>query len=403
MKTRSLCTLSFLGFLLALFGVPWLTGQETRPSYKVTIKDGNVVVGEPTLPIDPTERIKVGHSGPNSFGLLVENRRICFNQNGSIWGSMKVDGNISNPFDGNNAGKMPTPLPPSPDGRKRIGTQSSWSHQGIEVTQIIEVVPGKPSVKKPQQANKRLMDTARMTYILHNKNQNKCKVAFKTSIDILIVNNDGALYASPTTAPGKILNGVALEGKEMPTYIWVLEQPNLNAPGFIATMTLKHNKGENPNKIVLSNLGVVSNFQQWDVPAQPAGDSACALFWAEKDMNPGEKRTLIWGYGGGISQISDGQIDIGLTGSFEPNKLFTITAHVEDASEGQVLALELPAGMERVEGKTMQAVGSSIELGSGLVQWKARVTKPGDYEIRIRSSTGRVQSKYVSIEAVNSK
>jgi hypothetical protein len=193
---------------------------------------------------------------------------------------------------------------------------------------------------------------------------------------------------------------VRLEGKSLPEWLWVLEQPNLQNPGMIATMTFKHAKGENPNKVVLSNLGVVANFQVWDVPPVQAGDSACALFWEEKELKPGQKRELVWGYGGGISTSheSEGLFKLGLTGSFEPGKLFTIAAQVEDPALDQTLVLELPAGIERVEGRPIQAVGTSPDFGSSMVLWKARVTRPGDYEIRVRSSTGTVQSKQVSIE-----
>jgi hypothetical protein len=43
-------------------------------------------------------------------------------------------------------------------------------------------------------------------------------------------------------------------------------------------------------------------------------------------------------------------------------------------------------------------VAASPEHGSSMVLWKARVLRPGDYEIRVRSSTGSVQSKHVKIE-----
>jgi hypothetical protein len=58
----------------------------------------------------------------------------------------------------------------------------------------------------------------------------------------------------------------------------------------------------------------------------------------------------------------------------------------------------LPAGLERVEGRELQSVAASPEHGSSMVLWKARVLRPGDYEIRVRSSTGSVQSKHVKIE-----
>lgn len=379
-------------------------GQENRGPFKVTIKDGRAVIGEATLPIDPTIRIQPQYSGQNSFGLSVEGKRITCSPQGSIWGSVMVDGAISDPFVEFNLGgriPLPKPLGPTASGKKRIGTESSWKHHDIHITQIIEVVPSKPSGKKTTPGQKRLLDTCRMTYILENKGKAAHRIAFKASIDILIVNNDGALYASPTTHPGQILNGIVLQGKALPDWLWVLEQPSLANPGFVATMTLKHSRGENPYKITLSNLGIVANFQIWDPPAAAAGDSACSLFWEEKELKPGQKRELVWGYGGGISTSpeAEGRVNVGLAGSFEPGKLFTIAAQVEDPLPDQVLSLQLPDGIERVEGRAIQPVAHSSESGMGMVLWKARVVRPGDYEIRVQSSNGSVHSKHVRIEA----
>jgi hypothetical protein len=388
--------------LLVMLGL--LSAQEVRQPVKVTIKDGKVVVGEATLPVDPTQRIVAQFSSYNGFGLTLDGKRITCSPQGSIWSSIMVDGNLSDPFNENLGLQrmlQPKPLPPTASGRKRIGMQTEWTHQGVHITQLTEIVPSKPSAN----AKKRSLDTARITYVLENKTKGSLKVAFKTGVDILINNNDGALYASPTTEPGKVLNGVKLEGKTLPEYIWVLEQPNYAAPGMVATMTFKHSKGENPNKVVLSNLSLVGNFQVWDVPAQPAGDSACALFWEEKELKPGQKRELVWGYGGGISTSpeNEGRVSIGLAGSFEPGKLFTIAAQVEDPVPDQVLAIDLPPGLERVEGREIEPVAAPGEAGSSMVLWKARVVRPGDYEIRVRSSSGTIQSKHVLIESVQPK
>src|SRR5947208_1929206 len=120
------------------------SAQESRGPVKVTIKDGGAVVGKATLPLDPIQRITPQYSGQNNFGLSVEGKRITCSPQGSIWGSLKVDGNISNPFDAM-AGRIAQPraLGPTVSGRKRIGTESSWTHQNIKVTQMIEVVPSK--------------------------------------------------------------------------------------------------------------------------------------------------------------------------------------------------------------------------------------------------------------------
>ena len=171
-------------------------------------------------------------------------------------------------------------------------------------------------------------------------------MAWRTSVDILINNNDGALFASPTTHPGQVLNGVELKGKTFPEFLQVIENPNLNAPGMVAVMTFKFgSKIDGPNRIVLTNLGQVGA-GQWDVVAQQAGDSACAIFWEPKRIRPGQKREMAWAYGGGIASNPEGEgkVALSLGGNLEPGKLFSLQAMVEDPTLGQTLRLELPAG-----------------------------------------------------------
>jgi hypothetical protein len=88
---------------------------------------------------------------------------------------------------------------------------------------------------------------------------------------------------------------------------------------------------------------------------------------------------------------------VGLGGSFEPGKLFTVTAHVLDPAPGQSLTLELPAGMERVEGKERQPVPINLDDANSMVLWKARVLSPGQFALRVHSSTGLTQTKLITI------
>ena len=112
---------------------------------------------------------------------------------------------------------------------------------------------------------------------------------------------------------------------------------------------------EGPSRLALTNLGA---FAMFEVMVGPAGDSALAMYWAPKKLRPGEKREMVWAYGGGIagSPENDGNVALGLSGSFEPGKTFTITAHINDPGAGQALRLELPEGMRRLEGKEIQQV-----------------------------------------------
>jgi len=396
-----------LSIPVAMAGAALLTSlgaSQDRTAYRVSIKDGPTAFEELTLPIDPTIRIQPAHANGPQFGLTVEGKRITCSPNGSIWHQVRIDGNATPPFFVNGNNMAPTPLPKTPNGKERHGFETKWTVNNIEIAMIVEVVPSKP-YGTMQPGQKRKMDTCRISYIAENKDSRARTVEFRANVDMLVNNNDGALYSSPTTDPGKVLNGVILKDDKLPEYVLSMERPDADNPGFCGCITLKFGKSQavdGPNKIILTNLGVIGQ-GDWECAAQPAGDSACAVYWGPKELQPKQKRTMVWAYGGGIasSPENEGRVTMDLKGSFEPNKLFTITAYVDDPSPSQSLALQLPAGVQCIEGRELQPVPPAASAGVSLVQWKARVIRPGDYDLRIRSSTGMTQSKLLSVQPVN--
>jgi hypothetical protein len=136
--------------------------------------------------------------------------------------------------------------------------------------------------------------------------------------------------------------------------------------------------------------------------AMPAGfDSALGIFWEPKEIKPGGKREFGYGYGQGIVPPPEGEgpYELKLGGSFEPGKLFTVTALVSDPAPGQALTLQLPAGVEAAEGRATQPVPQASEdQANGIVIWKARISQPGTYPLQVRSSNGTTQTKLVTVE-----
>jgi hypothetical protein len=398
---QTVMSVGFAGLMLALLGTGGEAQTPTNP-LKVTISDGKQVAGDLILPLDPKPRAQVKHVGGFAFGLTVDNKRITFDEQQSVWCNLRVDGQefpLGFGAPGMGGQQPPRPLPPGPAGKKRSGYEVVWNNNAVRVTQTVELVPGRPTLKGVASDMRRL-DTYRISYVVENiaKDGRARKIEMKSAIDTLIVQNDGALFAAPTTHPGKILNGTVLRGKQVPDYVQVLERPDLNNPGFVATLTFKHNKGDNPNVFVMTNTASI--FNGWEPPAQQAGDSACCILWDAKEVKPGEKRVMVWAYGGGFATDpeNDGKVSLALGGSFEPNKLFTITALVEDPGPSQALTLELPPGMERVEGREVQPVPPAGEASISMVLWKARVLRTGDFDIRVRSSNGVTHVKRVSIQ-----
>ena len=383
-----------------LLAVALSTGHAQGPNGRVRVKvaDAEPQLTEAILPVDPRPRITYGVGPTMSWGLAYNGQRITYSPAGGHDIKIRIDGREY--IFGRPPGRwapQQTPLGKGAFGRQRHGIKSTWVIDKVHITQTLEIVPGKPSAKRAP-GQKRLLDTLRVRYLVENKDNQPHKVAIRITIDMYMINNDGALFASPTTHPGRILNGVLLQGKTMPAYVQVLQIPNLQNPGQVAHFTLKMgNRLEGPSRMMLTNLGFC--FQAWEVPAQPAGDSAVAIFFDDKAVPAQGKRDMAYAYGMGIasSPDSEGRVALALGGSFEPGKRFNVTAYVEEPVEAQVLTLELPPGMELLEGKEVQPVPPPAADGRSIVRWQARVQRFGKFPVRVRSSTGLTQTKNLSV------
>jgi hypothetical protein len=395
-----------LGLLTWLFAaVLWPARAEeaapARPPVRVTIRDDKPVVVEVALPIEPVQRITYHFAGqPMAFGLLVDGKRINYQTPGGIQTTFKIDERIIQP--GLAPGRLEVnraPLPPHL-GKKRIGEQAVYVFENVRFTQTVEVVPGKPSARY-EPGQKRRLDTVLVRYFLENKDNRPHTIALRVFMDVLLVDNDGALFAAPNF-PNKILDGIMLKDKQVPDYLQVLQRPDLKNPGYVAHFTYALGRQrERPSRVVLTGLRA---FNQWEMQAlQAGGDSAMAMFWDAKTLPPGSKRELAYSYGQGIASNpeNEGRVEVALGGSFEPGKLFSVTAYVEDPQPGQALALELPPGMERLEGKEWQPVPAPSASGNSIVLWKARVRRTGEFALRVRSSTGVTQTKLITISRAN--
>jgi len=381
-----LCTLSIGG------SIACAAGQDGP--VKVTIEEDNTVASERTLPLDPIIRVAYEYVGNMSFGVNAEGKRLTCAP-GSAISTFKIDGRVVMP-----AGNFPAqPLPVDPKKKKRIGMQTSWQAGDIKITMILEIVPGKPFEKNAVGPQKRRMDTLLIKYVLENAGTKSHEVGAGVFIDTMCGNNDGAIFASPTTHPGKLLDGVVLAEQNVPEFLEMLEIPNLQNPGFKGIFTFKMGKGmEGPNKIVLTSMQ--AGLGNWNVRAIPAmGDSATAFFWDPREIKAQGKREVAFALGMGIAcnPENEGKVSIDFGGNFEPHKEFTVTAYVDDPIEGQSLTLELPKGMVRTEGKDTQSVPPPADGGQSVVLWKGRVQELGTYPVRIRSNNGVTYTRTIAI------
>jgi hypothetical protein len=373
-----------------------LTGgafSQGRAPFQVTIKDNNPVLSEEAVgPLDPVRRINYQSTGMGAQVHGANNEMLHLGH----MSSFKIDNQV---FQGQPGGGryeyLNRPLPRGKGGKDREGFESAFlSGTDLRITCTVSVVPTRPVTR----GAKRLRDAVLVHYLIENKGNRPHTFGVRVYMDVFVVNNDGALFAAPTY-PGKILDGMVLQGKKLPPYLQMLQIPNLQNPGYVTHMTFDlGNRIDKPDRVVLSRFGAGGG---WDYPVFAAGgDSAMAAFWEPKEIKPGAKRAIAYAYGKGIavSPESEGAVKLALGGSFEPGKAFDVTAYVTDPATGQFLTLDLPAGMALVQGPQTQPVPEVPGAeATSVVRWRARVLRPGAFPLRVRSSTGITQSKTVTV------
>jgi hypothetical protein len=290
------------------------------------------------------------------------------------------------------------PLAEGAAGRKRQGTRSSWVYGKIRITQIVEIVSTRAPRTPGGTPAKRLRDTCVLRYLIENGDSRPHQVGIRNMIDTLIVNNDGAQFAD--AAKGQILPGGDFRTtKVVPAHVLVLERPDLKNPGVVAHISTRLGGRIDPaDRLILTRWP--GSGVGWEVPAQQAAfDTAYAIYWNPKAIPAGGKREVGFAYGGGfVNRLEDGgRLQMALGGSFAPGKVFTITAYVESPLEGQSLTLELPPAMARLEGQATQPVPQPLASGISVVLWKGSVRTLGQHPVRVRSSTGYVLTRTVTV------
>jgi hypothetical protein len=380
-------------------GLAWVHADDVpRGPVVVKIEDDKTTVADvvSTAPVDPVQRIRINPQQLLNITLQGEQGQTLHL---SHFPGFNIDGQFTMPQMGQ--GRYETvnaKLSKGANGKDRIGFMSVYILNDFRITQTVELTP----TKAAGPGQKRLLDSALIRYTIENKSTKDHKFGMRIFMDTFIVDNDGCLFAAPTM-PGKVLDGIELKDKTMPDYLQLLQKPDLKNPGYVAHMTMNlTNPVDRPNRVILTNLGA-ANFQNWEIPARMAGgDSAMGVYWDPRELKAGGKRELAYAYGKGIAIApeSEGHFNLVLGGSFEPGKVFTISAYVQDPAAGQSLTLDLPPGMERLEGKEIQPVAQGSEdHPESMILWKARVLKTGRYPLRVRSNTGVTQTKIITVSA----
>lgn len=360
-----------------------------RGPYEIKFEDDQPAASEPAAAVDPEPHAQVGNQGNMYLNIRVDNQPLHL---GIIQTLFNIDGSVLLP--GSPPGMLTNELLKASKGKKiGVGTATVYHLGKLAIRQEVLIVPTRA---KPGQS--RRLDSVMVRYLIDNADNQAHKVGLRITVRPVIQGKRAPLFAVPNQ-PNKVLNGVELTGNRVPDFLQILQRSDLKDPGFVAHMTYNLGRGyARPDRVVLTGRTALA--RQWAMQVIPSKTySVVGVYWEPKEIAAGARRNLAYAFGEGIASGSDGegQVRLVLGGAFEPGKLFTVSAYIHDPAAGQHLTLELPPGMERLEGKERQPVPAVDAAGNSLVLWKARVLKTGRFPLRVHSSTGVTYTRVISV------
>lgn len=349
-------------------------------------------------PIDPTLRIFYNYDTVRHWGLVDARtrKRLTYSTTGSTNITVfRVNGQSNVIREGGRFQKLPDD--PVHEARER-SSYTFLLQPGLQVTQLLEIVPSKQPVDIGGGQQRRLMDTLLVRYLFENTSRRPINSGLRLEVDTLIGGNDGV----PFTVPGRGLVNTSADfttPDQVPDFVQALETGKIQNPGTVVHISLKVGGGiEPPSRVVLCHWatnGDLSNIR----PTHMGTDSAVIMVWPDRNLQPGQRREMGYAYGLGSVTVADARGTLGVTlgGNFDIGQSFTITAYVNNPVAGQTLTLGLPPGLDRIKGQPTQSVPAPLVGNTSIVSWEVRVLQTGVFPLKVRSSTGVTQTKTITI------
>lgn len=266
---------------------------------------------------------------------------------------------------------------------------------GIRITQEV-------SLRRSDLSRK--YEVVLVRFLVENTGTKPHKIGLRYMLDTFIGTNDGV----PFLVPGQdklIQDRADFRGEHIPQFIQALENADLRNPGVIAHLLLRlpDERYEPPERVVIaawpdSKLGgrCKGPFTEWEPDFVSMndkrlgrGDSAVFIYWAEKNVEPGQKREMGFAYGLGqlaASATVGGKTQLAMTisGALRRGGIFTVTAYVADPERGQTISLQLPEGFRLVQGQPSRPV--PVAPGRYVpVSWRVQAPNQlGEFEIGVQ-------------------
>ena len=209
------------------------------------------------------------------------------------------------------------------------------------------------------------LDTARIKYLVSNQGSAPVEIGLRTLLDTMVGDNDGAPFRFGEKEVTYEYSG---NNTEFPDFWQAFD--SLSKPSVIAQGTLKGGDVTTPDRLVFTNWGKAAD-NPWEFPVE-AGmelvrlgedelDSAVAMYWLPRKIDPGGQLKFVLDYGLGGITFSPGNTFLGISApaevrySIDEQRKYTIVLYLEHRGEAKArdvkVALELPSGLECTAGQ----------------------------------------------------
>ena len=304
---------------------------------------------------------------------------------------------------------------PKKEGMANIST---WRAEGIEITQKLEMTDNVSSSD---------VGNVKISYLITNKGTSSKSIGTRVLMDTMLGDNDG----SKVSLDGKseISYETEVMGEDIPVYwrtVDSAESPKVVSYGF-----LKGWGNTEPDRLIIAHWSALS-LTKWDYTINPernigsslndfkSADSAAALYWEPKSLEPGETMQMETYYGLGNINDSDGSTfnlnvmapsKLTIEGDKYKDNPFEVIMELDNSLPnstqlaGITAELILPDGLEMAEGEQSSKYFYRINVnGKETVKWKIKALNSQklrvlQYMIRITGMSQELKTikKYIII------
>jgi hypothetical protein len=348
--------------------------------------------GDPTRASDDNKVLIYGSSEPwTSFTTV------------SIDGKAWVFGGPTQKRAGKSAAYGTVTQPPTASGGDTIVCASRLGP--VEVTQELSFA---------RSITTRMLDTARINYVVTNKDSAVHAVGLRVTLDTMLGDNDGAPLRIGDRA---VTAATSLSGAALPDYWQAFD--SLSSPTVTAQGTLRAPNVRPPDRMIAVDWGTAADHPwDFDLPNRDftrAGeaelDSAALLIWDPQPLGAGESRTYTTFYGLGGITLSPGGLSIGVTAPAEVSlsygevQPFSVVAYIENSGgfEARDVAatIELPAGLTLVSGANpSRAITALAPKATTSAAWMVKPDgkQSGTLKFSVTASSSNVEPNRVERE-----